>query len=319
MHKWNATHNGMEFIGYNSNHAICAIDEVNEAAKTTLDSIYMLVDGMGKARATSRTNGVGQAKVKTWCTVALSSGEVSIEEIAMQYGKNLKAGEAVRMLDIEVGQVCRDKAHADLLIVNSAKYYGTATIAFIEYIQANKIDVLARFNNAYQHLIKQYADLHGQASRVAKYFALMRVAGDLAIEAGILPSEFKPNYYTTKQFNQWYKDNGNSKEKQQILTALAQAVSDPLRFILNSPDSKVTSHYIGFYDDYNWYLVPNLANQRLWIPKGIKPKLAKALLELDGYITLPVHQPVQYFHNKAQRKLPRLNKSKIDQMADSEE
>src|SRR6185437_7551519 len=92
MHKWNATHNGMEFIGYNSNNVLCAIDEVNEAAKSTLDSIYMLVDGMGKSRANSRSNGVSQAKVKTWCTVILSSGETSIEDLAMQFGKNLKAG-----------------------------------------------------------------------------------------------------------------------------------------------------------------------------------------------------------------------------------
>lgn len=319
MSKWNSTHNGIEFYGYNSNHALCVMDEINEAAKTTLDSIYMLIDGRGKTRAVSRTSGVEQAKPKTWQTVALSSGEVSIQDMALHFGKNLKAGESVRMLDIEVSHICKDKAHADLLIENSGLFHGTANTAFIEYIQCHKIDVLARFKEACQQLTGQCEGLHSQASRVAQYFALMRVAGDLAIEAGILPSEFKPTYYTTNQFKHWYKDNRNSKEKQQILSALAQAVADPQRFVPNCIETRITPFYIGFYDAFdNWYIVPSMANNRLWKPLQIDTRLAKDVLEREGYMSKPIHQPRQQFNGNTQQKIPRLNKQKVDELANSE-
>lgn len=264
--KWNSTHNGMEFYGYNSNHALCALDEVNEAAKTTLDSIYMLIDGRGKTRAISRIGGVEQAKPKTWQTVALSTGEVSIEDLALQYSKNLNAGETVRMIDIEVNQICQDKAHADLLIENTGKYHGAACIAFIEYIQANNINIDAKYKAAYQELINQHPDLHSQASRVAKYFALMAVAGNIAISAGILPDSFKPRYYAYNQFARWYKNNATDRETKEIISALIMAVDDRANwFTDNQTNFEVRiPNKIGVYDGFDYFLISTLAANKLY-------------------------------------------------------
>ncbi|TXI93838.1 MAG: DUF927 domain-containing protein [Neisseriales bacterium] len=263
--KWNSTHNGMEFYGYNSNHSLCALDEVNEAAKTTLDSIYMLIDGRGKTRAISRVGGVEQAKPKTWQTVALSTGEVSIEDLALQYSKNLKAGESVRMIDIEVSYICKDKAHSDLLIENTAKYHGTANIALIEYIQVNKPDISTMYKNAYSRLINQYKELHSQASRVAKYFALMCVAGDLAITAGIIPNTFKPSYYTDNQFKTWYKCHQHDKEFMQVIDALITAVDDGDNyFARNDEMTKNKPNLIGIFDGFEYYLISSLAARKLY-------------------------------------------------------
>lgn len=267
INKWNATHNGMEFIGYNSNHALCALDEVNEAAKTTLDSIYMLIDGRGKSRAISRTGGVEQAKPKTWQTVVLSTGEVSIEDLALQYGKNLKAGESVRMIDIEVNQICKDKAHADILIENSAKYYGVACIAFVEYLQSHKsVDVLSMYKQYYRELIEPFNELHSQASRVAKYFALLRVAGDIATHAGILPKAFKPQYYTNNLFNSWLQSNSMDKETKDIINTLILAVDDYANwFSDNNLDYEVRiPNKIGVRDGYDYFLISTLTANKLY-------------------------------------------------------
>ena len=267
INKWNATHNGMEFIGYNANHALCALDEVNEAAKNTLDSIYMLIDGRGKARAISRTGGVEQAKPRTWQTVALSTGEVSIEDLALQYGKNLKAGESVRMIDIEVNQICKDQAHANLLIEQTAKHHGTACIAFIKYLQANKtIDIVQMYKHYYQELITPHNELHSQASRVAKYFALLRVAGVVAIQAGILPNSCKPEYYTANLFAAWHKRNSMNKETKLIIDRLIMAVDDRANwFSDNRLDYEVRiPNKIGVHDGFDYYLISTLTASKLY-------------------------------------------------------
>lgn len=277
INKWNATHNGMEFIGYNSNHALCALDEVNEAGRSTLDSIYMLIDGRGKSRAiSSKINGVEQAKSKTWQTVVLSTGEVSIEDLALQYGKNLKAGEAVRMIDIEVNQICKDKSHADTLIENSAKYYGVACVAFVEYLQAHKsIDVVSMYKQYYRELIEPFNELHGQASRVAKYFALLRVAGDIAVQAGILPDTLKPQYYTNNLFNSWLQANSMDKEAREVINALIMAVDDRANWFSNNAlnyEVRVPNK-IGIFDGCNYFLISSLTANKLYKVKHFnKPR-----------------------------------------------
>ncbi len=271
INKWNATHNGMEFIGYNANHSLCALDEVNEAAKSTLDSIYMLIDGRGKSRAISRTGGVEQAKPKTWQTVVLSTGEVSIEDLAIEYGKNLKAGESVRMIDLDVKSICKDKEHADTLIENSLQYYGSANIAFIEYVQrsSKNINITALYKKYYHELISQHSNLHSQANRVAKYFALMRLAGDLAVQAGILSSDFKTKYYTDNIFANWYKLHSLAKEQSDVIGELITAIDDyPNYFSNNDVDCiERIQKRIGIYDGMGFYLIPTLTSKVLYKSK----------------------------------------------------
>lgn len=299
--KWNSTHNGMEFYGYNSNHALCALDEVNEAAKTTLDSIYMLIDGCGKTRAISRNGGVEQAKSKTWQTVALSTGEISIEDLALQYNKNLNAGEAVRMIDIEVSHVCKDKAHADLLIENTAKYHGTACIAFIEHIQSNNIDVTSQYKTAYIELTNQFPELHSQASRVAKYFALMRVAGDIAIGAGILPDTFKPKDYADAQFSAWYKNNHYDKEMAQVINRLINAIDDGDNYFVDIEESnKYKQNLIGVFDKHNYYLISTLAASKLY--KKISFNAERKILQNAGILSVrSVSKRIKFMGNEPRK------------------
>lgn len=313
INKWNATHNGMEFIGYNSNHALCALDEVNEAGRSTLDSIYMLIDGRGKSRAISRTGGVEQAKPKTWQTVVLSTGEVSIEDLALQYGKNLKAGEAVRMIDIEVNQICKDKSHADTLIENSAKYYGIASIAFVEYLQAHKsIDVVSMYKQYYRELIEPFNELHGQASRVAKYFALLRVAGTLAIQAGILPNTFKPQYYTNNLFSSWLQSNSMDKETKEAINALIMAIDDRENWFSNNTlnyEMRIPNK-IGIFDGYDYFLIPTLTANKLYKAKHFS-KYRDILVRAQ--IIPSTMQSVRDKSTKTPKKMYKADNCKIDE------
>lgn len=320
INKWNATHNGMEFIGYNSNHALCALDEVNEAGRSTLDSIYMLIDGRGKSRAiSSKINGVEQARSKTWQTVVLSTGEISIEDLAVQYGKNLNAGEAVRMIDIEVNQICKDKTHADLLIENSAQYYGVACIAFVEYLQAHKsIDVVSMYKQYYRELVAPFNELHSQASRVAKYFALLRVAGDIAVQAGILPSTFKPQYYTTNLFGAWLQANSMDKETREIISALIMAVDDRANWFSNSSlnyEVRIPNK-IGVFDGCDYFLISTLTANKLYKVKHFtKPRDVLIRAEIIPILM----QSVRDKDTNTPKKMYKINKKNLDKFRTDKE
>ncbi len=317
--KWNATHNGMEFIGYNSNHALCALDEVNEAAKTTLDSIYMLIDGRGKARALSRANGVEQAKPKTWQTVALSTGEVSIEDLAMQYGKTLNAGESVRMIDIKTGDVTQNEEHTDLLIEKTSQYHGTASIAFIEYLQSHKsIDVRELYNQYYKEFRIKYSNMHGQASRVAKYFVLMRVAGVLAIQAGILPNTFNPEFYTNKVFESWYNLNSVNKEVRDIVDKLIFAVDDAGNWFISLDEQyrPMVKNFIGYISNGDFYLESTITAKKLYEMKSFTK--AKGILAQVEVITNK-RDPVRVEKTKeGVKKLYKVNMLNLDKFRRNE-
>ena len=70
------------------------------------------------------------------------------------------------------------------------QHYGVAGPAFIEYVVENYNQVVARkieIEKFARSLVPDGAD--GQVERVAELFALVAFAGELAIEAGILPWE----------------------------------------------------------------------------------------------------------------------------------
>jgi len=68
------------------------------------------------------------------------------------------------------------------------KDYGTAGPAFIEYIVAHYDEIIGRKDEIEQtarSFVPENAD--GQVERVAELFALVAFAGELAIEADVLP------------------------------------------------------------------------------------------------------------------------------------
>lgn len=238
---WRATSNGLEGIAALLSDTCLCLDEINEADPREVGAIvYSLGNGTGKTRA-SRT---GSARgVHRWRLSLLSTGERSINALMQEGGKQAKSGQLVRLLNIpavrrlgvfdELHHFQDGRSFADHFKTQTAKHYGHAGVQFIEFL----ID-----KGAYdygQHIADyepHFGHKDSQAARVASRFALYALAGELAIEAGIVPWDRGAALSAcVAMFNRWLSFRGNdSTEHTQIL----KAVSD---YLVKYGDSRFTN------------------------------------------------------------------------------
>jgi putative DNA primase/helicase len=237
---WRATGNGLEGVAAQLSDTCLCLDEINEADPREIGAIvYSLGNGIGKSRASR----IGSARqVHRWRVTLLSTGERSIGAMMQEGGKQAKAGQLVRLLNIPAArqfgifdtlhQFKDGRQMADYFKAESAKHYGHAGAKFVEHIlQQGNADfgaILAQIETQFEH-----AD--SQAARAASRFAVYAMAGELAIEAGILPWRQGAALAACKTlFAEWRALHGSgATEHRQIL----QAVRD---YILKHGDTRFT-------------------------------------------------------------------------------
>ena len=97
---WRTTANGLEGAAALFNDSLLALDEISECDPRDVgEVVYMLGNGRGKQRASR----MGAARaVHRWRSSILSTGERSIATSMLDAGQRVKAGQAVRLLDIPV-------------------------------------------------------------------------------------------------------------------------------------------------------------------------------------------------------------------------
>jgi putative DNA primase/helicase len=186
------------------------------------DTVYMLANEAGKARATQSATA---RKIATWRLLFLSDGEVSLASHMEQAGKGAKAGHDVRMAHIAAdagkGLGVFDTLHdfesgsalSDHLVKMSRQYYGTAGMAMIEYAVKEFTNISQTLIDGIAQLVREMcpANSHGQVSRVAARFALVGLAGEMATAQGITgwgPGEAMAAARTC--FTTWLEGRGGS-------------------------------------------------------------------------------------------------------------
>lgn len=190
---WRATGNGLEGIAAQRNDTLLALDEIGEADPREIGAVvYALANGTGKARA-GRT-GAARA-TRRWRVILFSSGELGLSAHMAEGGKRSRAGQEIRLLDIPARRTfgAWDELHglpggrefSDSIQRASVTHYGHLGPAFIRKLlecgEAGDLpDVLAT-------MCAGYPSGSGQESRAAERFALVAMAGELAIEWGLLP------------------------------------------------------------------------------------------------------------------------------------
>lgn len=190
---WRATGNGLEGIAAQRNDTLLALDEIGEADPREIGAVvYALANGTGKARA-GRT-GAARA-TRRWRVVLFSSGELGLSAHMSEGGKRSRAGQEIRLLDIPVRRTfgAWDELHglpggrefSDAIQRASVTHYGHAGPLFIrKLLECGEADDLPAVLAA---LCADYPSGSGQESRAAERFALVAMAGELAIEWGLLP------------------------------------------------------------------------------------------------------------------------------------
>lgn len=192
---WRSTDNALEGTASEHNDSFLPLDEISEGNPTILGNIiYMLGNGTGKGRSTT----TGHNRIaKTWRIIFLSNGEKTVEQEMAQAGKKTNAGVEVRVahIDADAGKGLKtfdslvlaktSEAQADKIKELSHAYYGVAGMAWLEHITIDKAATTATAKQLIEDFMSNYSDLAAQAHRVAKRFAIVAAAGEMATLAGI--------------------------------------------------------------------------------------------------------------------------------------
>ncbi|MGV1046850.1 DUF927 domain-containing protein [Limnohabitans sp.] len=231
---WKATSNGMEATATMFNDSLLALDEINECNPHEIGQIvYALGNGVGKARA----NKYGGARATNqWQVMVLSNGERSVESHMNEAGKDMKAGQALRLLNIplfgEYGAFTQlhDKRTgrelSDFLQSASNEFYGVAGVTWLEKLIEHKPDLanlLENTRNNFNRWANEANDtLSSQEGRALDKFALVALAGELATCYGVTGWECGESERAIFEcFNQWREQNGTGDiEQKQILQAV---------------------------------------------------------------------------------------------------
>ncbi|MGP9689525.1 DUF927 domain-containing protein [Psychrobacter sp. AOP22-C1-C5] len=192
---WRSTDNALEGTASEHNDSFLPLDEISECdPKIVGKTVYMLANGQGKGRSTT----TGHNRIaKTWRIIFLSNGEESLQNFMAQAAQKTNAGIEVRVAHInaDAGKGLKtfdslvladtSEAQADKINELSHAYYGSAGIAWLEHITSDKTATTANAGQLVSDFMSQYSDLTAQAHRVAKRFAIVGAAGELATQAGI--------------------------------------------------------------------------------------------------------------------------------------
>jgi putative DNA primase/helicase len=182
---WRATSNGLEGVAALLSDSCLCLDEISEADPREVGAIvYSLGNGQGKTRA----NRIDSARAShRWRLALLSTGERSIGAAMQEGGKQIKAGQLVRLLNTPAARkygIFDDLHHfndgrelSDFLKTKTSQHYGHAGVAFVEYLL--KQDA-ADFGKVLADIEAKFSHDDSQAARAASHFAAYAMAGELA-------------------------------------------------------------------------------------------------------------------------------------------
>lgn len=239
---WDMTKGGLEIEASSRNDTMLPLDEIKRAdPKRVQEMAYSLANGQGKGTMTRERE--GRAKL-SWRNLTLSSGERSLSEHAAIGGNAAHAGAELRMVDVNAGTRTHrafDELHglagADfhrLLTVAVGTHHGHIGPAFVEKLLASddRPGLLKKFAG----IRAKFTEDNAQAGRVADRFAVIALAGEMAITYGLLP--WMPGSALADcqlLYNEWLSrvGNGNAEDRQ-----ILSSISD---FIAKHGDSRFSS------------------------------------------------------------------------------
>ena len=302
---WKTTDNALENTAIKRNDALLILDELSEVSPIKAGDIaYMLANGQGKQRLDKNCNA---RETLFWRLIFLSSGEVDLNAHMSEANKASKAGQKVRFLNIPVKAFpgsfgifedlhnFQDGAEfSSYLRGNASKYYGTASIAFIEKVLEHSDEIRREFKEEFQRLKAKYlpADAEGQDMRAFEHFMLVGFAGELAIKYGVVCWKAGTSYNAAVAcFNSWLEDKEGvgDDENRQILEhvkAFFELHAHSRFFDLDGVRDQKISNMAGYKSVYKdavtFFVSPSVFQNE--ICKSFSRKAVIALLIEKGFL-----------------------------------
>ena len=306
---WRTTSNGLEITCANRSGTLLVLDEADEAtAETVSASAYMIANGRGKARMTKT---ITERPAFNWRVCALSSGERTLEAQIESGHDKYKVGQEMRMVPLDptkgkYGAFDELHGHASAaefsqhLSSECAQLYGNAGVQFVEELIARGVTQLLDRLKEELNAITKDCNLSAQEWRVAKNFAAVALAGELAIEYGIFPFVAGTARAAVRGvFLTWFtpQKTGMAKNKEHV--TIINAVRDYIdtystsRFApvvsavgnLGNLSSRQIHQQSGFWEDKNGkrnYLFTSAGLKSAVSPKDIK-RVIQALDEQKAF------------------------------------
>ncbi|MGW7931529.1 DUF927 domain-containing protein [Staphylococcus xylosus] len=209
--EWNSTKNSIEAqaVFFNS-FPLLKDDTRNTYPKFISDMVYNFSGGKTKSRSNvNRT----LDEVKTWNNILLSTGEVSMPDMAGE-----KGGVSGRVITLQ-----DDPYPKDFDFTTLAEYidesHGLLGRAFIKQFQSDKAKYQSAFKSAQQYFIKKAEDNEVMA-RLGRSFALMQITGEVLNDI----EGFEHDHYSIvdEAYNSMIKNNKNIDKPKQMLEELLQ-------------------------------------------------------------------------------------------------
>jgi putative DNA primase/helicase len=217
VQRWRGTDNGIEALAAAHSDLCLMLDELAQLdPRTAGEAAYMLGNGAGKVR--SQRSGSGTRPRLTWRLLFLSSGEVGLSDHMAEAGKKPKAGQELRLVDLPAdagkgygafdhpGEFGDSGALARHMNDAAGKVHGALGRAWLDYLTANTDTVQRELRQRIEAFEGRAVPdaASGQVQRVARRFALVAAAGELATAAGLTGwSEGEAQAATLRMFNAW--------------------------------------------------------------------------------------------------------------------
>ncbi|MCZ4678758.1 DUF927 domain-containing protein, partial [Legionella pneumophila] len=314
---WRSTTNGLEGLAALHNDGLLILDELSQMdPKEAGEAAYLLANGQGKTRASRH----GTVKPSSrWSLFFLSAGEESLMSLMARAGQKTNAGQEIRLADIEadagLNKGIFEKIHNQLspasmalsLKEYSSKYYGAVGMAWLQKVVANQSSIATDIADAMQEFVNSAVlpDSTGQIIRVARRFALVAVAGELASQYGLTGwQEGEATYAAYKCYRAWLDHFGieGNKEDRAILAQVRAFFEShgASRFDnIRTPNNERIQNRAGFYltDDagFRVYMVlTEVFKKELCM--GFEPRMVVRVLMNEGWLKpaadgSPSHKP----------------------------
>jgi putative DNA primase/helicase len=216
VRKWNATANAVEGLAAAHSDGLLILDELQTcSAKDFGKLIYDLTGGQGKVAMDASRNLKAQ---RSWRIMLFSTGEMSVREKIEREGGIVKAGQLIRVLDILTTDLFPNPhglskgGFADKLKAECSQYFGTAGPAFLEKLIQTFSDSI-KLRSAISGYLRALTieltpnDAKQAQARAIRRFALVGVAGKLAVRFGVLPlSEEEVSLSVKSACQSWWSE-----------------------------------------------------------------------------------------------------------------
>ncbi len=311
------TANAFESTAVQCSDAVLFLDELGVALESVLLMLfYMLSSGIGRGRADQHGNAKAR---KQWRILFLTTGETDLASKLAPTGKRSYTGQELRLADIEAdagqGMGIFEELHgfnspadlADYLKDAASKYHGQVlhhwlTRLVVEVNDPDRKGELLQWIAAQQELFLSSVvppAASGQVHRVAKRFALVSAAGELATSWG-LTGWPQGEVFACVQccFNAWLSRRGTAGqgEVEQLINQVRGFFErhGESRFTLwGSKSKQPTPNRAGFRravsqgldkenDVYEYFVLPETYKTELC--QGFDPRWATKVLVESGLI-----------------------------------